>query len=191
MTTMNQQPNDETQRAKALNVGDVVSLPTPRQGEYTGTIGTIGSQIYLDPFDQTPVCLVSVLGDDGPHIVFVVSDLQPLTTTAAIQELTEQWGYRDITELIRRVNAQLDAMEQDEEDRENGPLPGFDYLRVVQTPEGGPVYCRQEQQLFKELDEARRGGHHYEHCPAPDPVKNIWMVIGNFDLDEDEEEGPL
>jgi hypothetical protein len=186
---MMSQQNDESQETKPLCVGDVVSLPAPRHNEYSGTIGTVAGQVYPDPSDQVSVCLVSVRGDIGPHMVFAVSDLQPLATAAAIAELVTQWGYRDVTELIKRVNAQLDAMEQDEEDRENGPLlPSFDYLHVVQTPEGGPVYCRQEQQLFKELDKARRGGHHYEHCPAPDPVKNIWMIIGNFDLDEDEEE---
>src|SRR5204863_6042451 len=108
-----------------LQVGDVVSLPAPRYNEYNGTIGTVAGQVYPDPFDATPVCLVKVLGDVGPTVVFAVSDLQPLTTTAAIQELVTQWGYRDITDLIRRVNEQLDHLE-------------FDYLCVLQEPDGSP-----------------------------------------------------
>jgi hypothetical protein len=81
------------------------------------------------------------------------------------------------------VNEQLDAMEG----THNAPLPGFDYLCVLQTPEGGPVYCRRERQLFKELEDARAMGHRWEQCPAPDPEENLWMIVGNFDLDDDEE----
>jgi hypothetical protein len=142
-----------------LQVGGVVSLPAPRYNEYNGTIGTVAGQVYPDPFDATPVCLVKVLGDVGPTVVFAVSDLQPLTPADAIAELTGQWGYRDITDLMRRVREQLDLE--------------FDYLCVLQEPDGSPVYCRQARRLWRRLSEARAEGRRYDECPAPDPEKNL------------------
>jgi hypothetical protein len=156
-----------------FNVGDAVSLPMPKSNEYGGTIGMVAGQVYSDPFDSKLVCLVNVLGDVGPTVVFAVSDLHPLTTTTAIAELTGQWGYRDITDLVRRVNEQEDL--------------DFDYLCVLQEPDGSPVYCRRARRLFKELSAARAEGHRYEECPVPDPEKNLWMIIGNFDDEDDDQ----
>lgn len=63
---------------KALNVGDVVTLPPSRH--YEGTSGIVASQVYPDPFDSVPICLVH-MPDGGPAIVFAVSDLQPVAYT--------------------------------------------------------------------------------------------------------------
>jgi hypothetical protein len=101
----------------------------------------------------------------------------------AIAELTAQWGYRDITELICQMNA-ADAAEYPAEHREEQA-----YLCVLQTPEGGPVYCRSSRRLFKELQAARATNTPYERCPAPDPCQHMWMVAGNFDLEDDEYAG--
>jgi len=101
----------------------------------------------------------------------------------AIAELTARWGYRDITELICQMNA-ADAAGYPGERREEQV-----YLCVLQTPEGGPVYCRSSRRLFKELQAARDKNTPYEHCPAPDPRQHPWMVTGNFDLEDDEYAG--
>ncbi len=101
---------------------------------------------------------------------------EQMSETVAIQELVTQWGYRDITSLIRSVNEQ--------EDRE------FAYLCVLQEPDGSPVYCRTARRLWRRLSEARAEGHHYDTCPAPDPSRpeNLWMVIGNFDCEDEDED---
>ena len=57
-----------------LQVGDAVSFPVAKHGEYTGSTGIIAGPVYPDPFDQMPVCLVHVRGNE-PSIVFAVSDL--------------------------------------------------------------------------------------------------------------------
>ncbi len=183
--TTNQQHNPQDQQRRqpgeqALHVGEMVSIPASRHGEYAGTIGTVASKVFPNPFDSTPICLVDVLEGHGPALVFAVSECQALTKDAAIAELTGQWGYRDITALIRRVNDQLDAVD--------GDMQRFDYLCVLQQPDGSPLYCHRERKLFKELNDARVAGHRYEQCPAPDPAKNLWMVIGNFDLEDDEDQ---
>jgi hypothetical protein len=179
---MSEQNQDQSQQQlpQTFHVGDVVSLPVAKYNEHSGTIGTVAGQVHHDPFDQTPICLVHVLGDIGPAIMFAVSDLEPLTTPAAIQELTQQWGYRDITELIRRVyEQQLDE-----------PF-SFDYLCVLQQPNGEPFYCPSERLLWSELNDARAEGHGYEQCPAPEPEQQLWLVVGNFEEGEAEGEAQL
>lgn len=94
------------------------------------------------------------------------------TVTQAISELITKWGYRDVTGLLRLVYKQEQWGE-------------FNYLCVLQSPEGGPVYCAMSHRLFKELTKARTLNVEYETCPAPDPKVNIWMIVGNFDDDED------
>ena len=101
----------------------------------------------------------------------------------AIAELTAQWGYRDISELIRQMNAAYAAEDPGEYREEQSSLC------VLQTPEGGPVYCRSSRRLFKELQAARDKNIPYERCPAPDPRQHPWMVAGNFDLEDDEYTG--
>jgi hypothetical protein len=108
-----------------------------------------------------------------------VNELQPLTEAQAYQELLALWGYRDITELINQIDDQLQQQCQTER---------REYLCVLQSPEGGPVYCQRARRLFKELDSARRQGQRYEQCPAPDPVQFPWMVVGNLTVDEDEDD---
>ena len=93
----------------------------------------------------------------------------------AITELITKWGYRDVTGLLRLVYEQEAWGE-------------FNYLCVLQSPEGGPVYCAQPRRLFKELTKARNLNVQYEMCPAPDPKANLWMIVGNFEVDEDDEE---
>jgi hypothetical protein len=98
--------------------------------------------------------------------------------TAAVKELVTQWGYRDITALIRRVYEQQQ-------------VAPFEYLSVLQRPSNEPFYCRRAADLFKELDEARRAGHYYpEGCPAPNPEKNLRLLVGyviaSFDDEGDE-----
>lgn len=108
-------------------------------------------------------------------------DIQPAQSAAiaaAITELTTQWGYRDITSFIRGWETQQ-AQQYPEERRQVIP-----YLCVLQTPEGGPVYCAQATRLFTELDAARLRQEQYASCPAPDPEQHPWMVVGNFELDE-------
>ena len=102
----------------------------------------------------------------------------------AISELTARWGYRDVTELLRQHLRDTPPEEEDQ--------PTFEYLCVLQSPEGGPIYCRTSRRLFKELEASRNANMPYEEgCPAPDPRKHMWMITGgNFDLDDDEEDQP-
>ena len=103
----------------------------------------------------------------------------------AINELTTQWGYRNITELLRKwyqyqgyaaFNSSYDSNEPD-------------YLCVLQTPEGGPIYCSSTKRLYQELQKCRSANRRYELCPAPDPTTQMWRVVGNFELvNEDDEE---
>ncbi len=166
---------------KKLRVGSMVSLPAARHGEYTGTIGTIAGQVYIQSPGALPVCPVHIGTEGGPTLVFPVSDLQPALVHNAIKELIGQWGYRDITELVRRVQEQLDAMEE-------GNITGIDSLCVLQEPDGSLIYCQNKRSVLLELDEARTRGRYYKQCPAPDPKMFLWMVIGNFESDEPEEE---
>ena len=100
-----------------------------------------------------------------------------------ITELTTRWGYRDISALIAAWKKHYAEQYPDE------PTNATTYLCVLQTPEGGPVYCRSAKRLFKELEAARSRNEPYAACPAPDPAQNLWMVVGNFDIgDEDEED---
>lgn len=93
----------------------------------------------------------------------------------ALIELTTTWGYRDVTALIRQAHA-ADAAEYPGTDRE-------DYLCVLQTPQGGPVYCRSSSRLSEELQKARDRNTPYACCPAPDPSVH---PRSNFDLEEKE-----
>jgi hypothetical protein len=94
------------------------------------------------------------------------------TIDAAVNKLVTQWGYRLITELIEAYYQHLGE--------ECEP-----YLAILQTPEGGPVYCRDATRLCKELDRARTTGIRYTSCPAPRPEEQMWLVIGNFETEED------
>jgi hypothetical protein len=102
---------------------------------------------------------------------------------AAIAELTTKWGYRDISALIAVIN----TLNTEEDPQYADPTT---YLCVLQTPEGGPIYCKTAKRLFRELEAARVRNKPYTQCPAPNPEQNLWMVVGNFAPDdEDEEEG--
>ncbi|MBA2397057.1 MAG: hypothetical protein H0V70_30415 [Ktedonobacteraceae bacterium] len=96
---------------------------------------------------------------------------------AAIAELTTKWGYRDISALI--VAWKKHMAEQYREDADTTT-----YLCVLQTPEGGPVYCRTAKRLFRELETAQARNEPHEQSPAPDPAQNMWMVVGNFDIED-------
>lgn len=101
----------------------------------------------------------------------------------AITELVTKWGYRDISALIASWKQYL-AEQYPEE-----PTDITTYLCILQTPEGGPVYCRSTKRLFRELETARSRNEPYAECPAPDPAQHMWMVAGNFEIeDEDEDE---
>jgi hypothetical protein len=98
---------------------------------------------------------------------------------AAITELTTQWGYRNISTLIAEWKQHYAEQYPPEE------ADTTTYLCVLQSPEGGPVYCKSEGRLFKELETARTRNEPYEQCPAPDPTHNMWMVVGNFDIEDE------
>lgn len=93
-----------------------------------------------------------------------------------IAELVSTYGYRNITELIKAHRLAH---------AEPGEISTFQYLCVLQTPKGGPRYCKHARALLAEQHIAREAGQHYETCPAPDPRENIWMVAGNFEIDEE------
>jgi hypothetical protein len=96
----------------------------------------------------------------------------------ALIELTERWGYRDITGIVK---VEYERLERPLFDPATRARPRF--LCVLQTPEGGPVYCFQPAQVIGELDNARAKGREYpQGCPAPDPAdpKNLWLVVPTF-----------
>jgi hypothetical protein len=99
---------------------------------------------------------------------------------AAITELVTKWGYRDISALIAAWKQRY--AEQYPEDADTTT-----YLCILQSPEGGPIYCKSEARLFKELETARTRNEPHEQCPAPDPAQNMWMVVGNFDIENEDE----
>lgn len=99
---------------------------------------------------------------------------------AAMSELVTRWGYRDISALITAWK--LHDAEQSPEEAETST-----YLCVLQTPEGGPVYCRTAKRLFRELVAAQARNEPHEQCPAPDPAHQMWMVVGNFDIEDEDE----
>lgn len=103
-----------------------------------------------------------------PGLPIVVSQV---AIDAAVNELVTQWGYRLITELIKVYYRRLGEVCES-------------YLAILQTPEGGPVYCRDATRLFKELDGARATAIRYTSCPAPRAEEHMWLVIGNFEMEE-------
>jgi len=92
---------------------------------------------------------------------------------ASIDELTQRWGYRDITQVIQTEYERLGAPLTDPATNER---PCF--LCVLQTPEDDTVYCWKTARLFEELAMARARGQEYSHCPAPDPADPTtpWFV---------------
>jgi len=92
----------------------------------------------------------------------------PEAITAALTELVTRWGYRDITTLM------MERYQQQEQEH-----PEEIYLAILQTPEGGPVYCKSASRLLQALKEARETGVEYTECPASSPIDNRWLVAGN------------
>lgn len=108
---------------------------------------------------------------------------QDRSVQAVLTELVTTWGYRDISSFIAQ---QRKSFTEDAPDCADS----ITYLCVLQEPKGGPIYCRSAKRLFKELEVARTRNESYRQCPAPDPAApgNLWMVIGNFEIDDEEEE---
>lgn len=102
----------------------------------------------------------------------------PEKLTEAIGELCSRWGYRDITALM------TDWYQQQEQEHPEDCHEKI-YLAILQTPKGGPVYCRTAKRLLQELGTAREAGVEYPECPAPSPEGNMWLVVGNFEVEED------
>lgn len=53
----------------------------------TGQIGTVVSQVYADPFDNEPTCLVKVEDSYGCCVAFGVADLEPVSSEQVWNEL--------------------------------------------------------------------------------------------------------
>lgn len=126
--------------------------------------------------------MTDYLNQDQHHAPEPLSaETTPSPREAAITELTTKWGYRDITALIAAWN-HYQAQQFREE-----PRSATTYVCILQTPAGGPVYCRTDKRLIRELSAARIRNEPYERCLAPDPTDNMWMVVGNFEIDDEEE----
>lgn len=104
------------------------------------------------------------------------SAYSPQAIAEAINELLSRWGYREITQLVEDYYRSIDPEKEPEY-----------YLCVLQTPEGGPAYCRSARRLLKEVEKARAAGTEYAQCPAPRPEDHMWMVVGNFSEAEEDE----
>lgn len=52
-----------------------------------GSVGTIASQVYADPFDDEPTCLVKIEDDYGCCIAFGTADLEPVSLEQVWNEL--------------------------------------------------------------------------------------------------------
>lgn len=52
-----------------------------------GSVGTIASQVYADPYDDEPTCLAKIEGSHGCCIAFGVADLEPVSLEQAWGEL--------------------------------------------------------------------------------------------------------
>lgn len=52
-----------------------------------GSVGTIASQVYADPFDDEPTCLVKIEDSPGCCIAFGTADLEPVSLEQVWNEL--------------------------------------------------------------------------------------------------------